>query len=100
MRLGYVLFIGSCFLIMMTGIVIGINLTILMESNPEYDASWGKVAFASFWAIFFSMSAFRNSSKTTLKNLQASLIENYREAEPDPVMWLNHRISSEIWKRT
>ena len=46
-----------CFLVFAAGFVVCGNLTRLLETSSNYEASWGNVAFASFLGIFFSVGA-------------------------------------------
>jgi len=41
-------------IVFLDGFVVCSNLSRLVDTNPNYEASWGKVAFAVLVAVFFA----------------------------------------------
>lgn len=53
-------YIGLIFLVFMAGGITAINLSMLVETNPLYEASWIKVVMAGVFAIVFGTLAKEN----------------------------------------
>jgi len=51
------LFLWSMIMVFLSGIVVAINLSLLLPTNPNYHAEWWKVVFSCIVAIGFSISA-------------------------------------------